>query len=591
MRHSISQLIELCSREDLKRVKWLFLLTLIMGVLEVAGLASVIPFLQLASQPDSFQDNTLASSFFSALDINGYTAQLVFTGWCVLIFLALSNMINAFSGWTIQRIGWTLSHQISMRLVTRYLAMPYEFFLNKEIAEITKSTVADVNNLVNNVLIASCKLLTSLAVIVLVITLLAIIQPVVALSSVLFFGFAFISIFFLKKTQISDLGRRQLIANTGRYTTFLDLLNGIKAIQSSNSHQYFFNRFDEPSNEYSMIQPKLFISSVLPKYLIETLVFGSIIMVIIHLTKNNQSFSDYLPLISLYAVAGYRLLPLINSAYTSAIQILSNYHVIDSIHKDYVYGDTRDSTVSTPLPYNEVLKLNNISFCYAGATRNAVDNISLTINKGSKVALVGTSGSGKSTLGSLLVGLIKPMSGVISIDGIERTNDHQSDWTDQVGYVPQDVFLFSGSVTENVCFGLPENQSDVVAACKIAQIHDHIVGNLSEGYASVVGDNGIRLSGGQRQRIGLARAIYRNPKLLLLDEATSALDTKTEKRIFEAIHAELSHLTLVVIAHRVSTVKTSDQIFVLEEGSLVAQGTFDELIGKSSLFQELSSYI
>ncbi|MCL4142239.1 UNVERIFIED_CONTAM: hypothetical protein GTU68_041375 [Idotea baltica] len=471
--------------------------------------------------------------------------------------------------------------------------MPYEFFLEKEVAEIIKSATADINSLINNVLIASCQLITNLVVVLLVIILLAAVQPVVALASFVFLSLSFFTIFLLRKSTISSLGKRQLKANTGRFTSFTDLLHGIKTIQSSNAHKYFYNRFDKPSFEYSNIQPKVFLNSTLPKYVIETLVFGSLILIVVYLTKSSNSLSDYLPFITLYVVAGYRLLPAINRAYVSATLILNHHHVIDPIHQDYAYAgnDAHSIRTTSSIVFENKLEINTVSFTYSGSESHAIKDVSLLIKKGSKVAFVGTSGSGKSTLGAIVVGLIQPDEGSVKIDDIERNKQHQSAWIDQIGYVPQDVFLYNGTVSDNVCFGLPVRPADVITACKIAQIHDHIVKKLPKGYDSMVGDSGIRLSGGQKQRIGIARAIYRNPELLLLDEATSALDTKTEKRIFDAINKELSEVTLVVIAHRVSTVKNSDLFLVFEEGTIVARGTFNELVENSELFKELCSYI
>lgn len=591
MRTSITKLIALCSKADLKRLRNLLFLTLAVGILEIAGIASIIPFLQLASSPDAIHGNKLASSLFSFLDITDYRSQLVFSGWCVLIFITLSNLIAAFSSWIIQKIGWTLSHTISIRIVKRYLSMPYEFYLQREIAELIKSTIDDINNLVTNVMIAACRFLTNLAVILVIVILLAVVDPVIALATLLLFAGAFSSIFLLRKNYISNLGRSRLRANSERYTSFVDLLNGIKTIQASNAQKYFYSRFNGPSQEHSLILPKLFMSGALPKYVIETLVFSLMILLVIYLTRSSQSFTDYLPVISLYAFAGYRLLPSINNAYVSATAILSHHHVIDSIYQDFMHGGTMEQGLGKSLPFLSNIEFENVTYHYANTTSSALNNISFSIKKGEKVAFVGTSGSGKSTLGAILVGLMNPTAGSVVIDKTKRSKSYASSWIDQIGYVPQEVFLYNATVTENVCFGLDVCQRDVVAACKIAQIHNHISEKLPDGYESLVGDKGIRLSGGQKQRIGLARALYRNPKLLLLDEATSALDTKTEKNIFNAIYKQYSDTTIVIIAHRVSTVKRCDKIVVLDEGELIAEGTFDELVTTSTLFRELSSYI
>ena len=591
MRQSIQKLLALCNAADIKRLKILFLLTLAVGLLEVAGIASVFPFLQLASNPESIDSNKFVNTLFAIIKITDPRNQLIFTGWCVLLFITLSNAIAAYSGWTIQKIGWTLSHTISIRIVDRYLNAPYEFYLERETAELIKSTTNDINNLVINVMISACRFLTKVAVIMIIILLLAVLEPMIALITLLFLSSSFLLVFLLRKNHVSNLGKAQLRANGERYTSFVDLLNGIKTIQSSGAQDYFHDRFDVPSKEFSSILPKLFVSGALPKYVIETFVFGSMILIIIYLTRSDQSFSTYLPVITLYAFAGYRLLPSLNSAYISATAILGHHHVIDTIYHDYKHGANTEKYSVNSLPFNNEIKFKNVSYKYKGSTGLALDKISFSFEKGQNIALVGTSGSGKSTLGTILAGLIDPTNGAVYVDDIERSKSHSKSWIDQIGYVPQEVFLYNATVKENVIFGLEEHTADVEKACRIAQIHTHIVEKLPKGYDSLVGDSGIKLSGGQKQRIGLARAIYRNPSLLLLDEATSALDIRTEKQIFDGIYEQLSKTTLVIIAHRVSTVRRCDKILVLDEGRLVTEGNYNDLINKSPLFKELNSFL
>lgn len=591
MIRSIKKLLLLCSSYDIRRLKILFALTVLVGLLEIAGIASIIPFLQLASNPESVESNQFINNTFGFFNITEYKSKLIFVGWFVLLFFTLSNITNAFSGWIIQKLGWQLSHTIATRIADTYLHLPYDIFIQREVADIIKSANADVNNLVNNVLIEGCRFFTNILVSITIIILLAIINPIVAVTSFLLVASAFTITFISRKRYISTLGKQQLEHNSRRYITFTDLLHGNRTIQSSNSHQYFFRRFESPSKLFSDIQPKLFLSGALPRYVIETVMFGTIILLIVYLASNYSNFNNFIPMITLYALAGYRLLPSINKAYVSATLVVSHYHAIDNIYEDFEHRRSVTNTSNKEINFNHKITFQNVHYRYPESNQFSLKGVTFNIEKGRNTAIVGTSGSGKTTLGNIIVGLLSPTSGELIVDEQLRDDENKTSWVNKIGYVPQEVFLFNGTVEENICFGQSLNKNNLVRASRIAQAHDFITNSLSDQYASIIGDSGIKLSGGQKQRIGLARAIYRNPDVLVLDEATSALDTKTEKLILDAIYSELTDTTLVIIAHRLSTVRNCDKLLLLDGGELVDEGNFEELLAKSELFKELCSYV
>jgi len=592
MLNSFFKLLYFCSDEDKRSLLKLLALTLLVGILEIAGIASILPFLNLASNPDSFESTTIISNIFGYFDLTSYQSRLMFAGLLILTIFTLSNIMTAMSGWIIQKLGWQLSHTISTRIADTYLHMPFESYMQKEAADLIKSAIADVNNLVNHVLIAGCRFFTSVFVSVAIITFLAVLQPKIAgLAFVLLTG-AFLLVFYLRRKSVSDLGKQQLVQNSLRFITFADLLNGNRTIKSSNAQGYFFTRFEKPSRLFSNIQPKLYLSGSLPRYVIETLVFGAIVLFIVFLAgSSHNGFNNAIPIITLFALAAYRLIPSINSAYVSAILVTTHHHVIDNIYNDFSRDIVNKPLQNRSVSFKDHIRLENVSYNYPSKSHFSVSNLHLEIEVGKCTAIVGTSGSGKTTVGCLLVGLLDPTSGSISIDGQLRTNEQKPEWIEKLGYVPQDVFIFNGTIEENIIFGLEKNEERLVMASKIAQSHGFITDTLSDQYKSIVGDNGTRLSGGQKQRIGLARAIYRQPDLLILDEATSALDTKTEKLILDALFNDLTDITIVIIAHRISTVKNCDKLILLDNGQLTCEGTFDELISESELFRELCSYV
>jgi len=322
---------------------------------------------------------------------------------------------------------------------------------------------------------------------------------------------------------------------------------------------------------------------------LEAIAFGGLLLVILYLMSQGGGFASSLPVVSLYAYAGYRLLPAFQQIYASFTQLRYAGPALDALHQEI---DTVESSIAksgnlTQISFNKVIKLNKVSYRYPNAKDFAVEDININIPVNSIVGFVGTTGSGKTTIVDLILSLLDTQKGYLSIDDQRITNHNKRSWQNLIGYVPQNIYLSDDSIAANIAFGVNFEDIDKQAlykSAKVANIYDFIINELPQGFDTVVGERGVRLSGGQLQRIGIARALYNNPQVLVFDEATSALDNLTEKSVMQSIDSMSHNITIIIIAHRLSTVRKCDQIYLLERGKVKASGNFDQLSKKSKDF-------
>lgn len=338
----------------------------------------------------------------------------------------------------------------------------------------------------------------------------------------------------------------------------------------------------------------------MPSFVMQAVVFGGMLLVVLYLIVTRGGLQEALPVISLYAVAGYRLLPTLQSAYKNLTTLRFNLPALESLHRD-VREFEQNSTAGQPMdngtPSNEPIKLANalelcdITFRYGGSDQPALRNLNLIVPACSTIALVGSTGSGKTTAVDVILGLLRPSEGRLLVDSLLITVHNMRAWQRSLGYVPQSIFLCDDSVAANIAFGISPakvDRSAVERAGRIANLHEFVTNELPQGYETQIGERGVRLSGGQRQRIGIARALYHDPEVIIFDEATSALDNVTEQVVMDAVYQLGSRKTIILIAHRLSTVRTCDRIFVLDHGRIVDAGTYDELLASSKTFRAMA---
>ena len=567
-----------------------------MAGLEFAGIASVLPFMHIAADPNSINESYWLNLAYTFLGFESHRAMLIFTGVSMLLLLMLANGFSAYTTWYQHKISWDTAHNISTRLLKSYLDRPYTFFLKNNTAELQSKIVLEVGQICSGVLIPLTDLVARILVIIVIFCLLLLVNTKLALIIVSVLGTAYGLVYLFRKSYLERLGNERMNANLNRFKSLVEALTGIKASRVYDAKDFFFKRFETASENHSRIQPQVQLVSIVPKYLIELLAFGGIIGVTIYLVATSGDLTSSLPILSLYAIAGYRLLPSLQRAFLAMTKLKHTFPVVDSLYEDLNYSasaETVNDERNQILHFENKIKFDQIKFSYEEADQVILTDIDLEIRKGEIVAFVGTTGSGKTTLIDLIVGLLQPDSGEVLIDDQPLNKTNTKSWQKQIGYVQQDVFLFDDTVKSNIAIGVEEDQIEeegVIRASKIANIHSFIQKEMKDGYDTEIGERGVRLSGGQQQRLGIARALYRNPSVLILDEATSALDGVTESKVIDSLKKYQDDLTMIIIAHRLSTVRHADCIYILEKGKIIGKGTYDLLINTNTIFREMVEF-
>jgi ABC-type multidrug transport system fused ATPase/permease subunit len=382
-------------------------------------------------------------------------------------------------------------------------------------------------------------------------------------------------------------------SDEARYKTSREALDGIKEIKIFGMEGFFAKRFKTESLRFVKAELIHKVIVQAPQFLLEGLAFGGLMAVVVYYLIQGDAPGDVVAIVSLYALAAYRLLPAFKQIFSSFAEARYNEPAIIMLLNDMssddmalAYATSKDKASS----FKKNILLESVYFAYSDRGQNIISDITLNINRNSVTALVGSTGAGKSTVLDLILGLIRPSSGQILIDGVELSDEGVKGWQSQIGYVPQHIYLIDESIKRNIAFGLHNDEIDLSKlkhAAKLAHISDFIENELPKGYETVVGERGVRLSGGQRQRLGIARALYMMPSIIILDEATSALDGKTEASINLAISDIACEVTVIMVTHRLSILKKCENIVLLDAGSIMDVGSYDELIERSELFTQL----
>ena len=527
----------------------------------------------------------------------------MFWGVITFILIVIGQSLKAFMQYSMLRFTSYRELSISSRLLSAHLRQPYEWFLTRHSSELVTRTLFDVEKVVSGILLPALSIIANLSVCVFMIILLLWVHPAAAATSVFIIGGLYATLFIVIRNYLQRIGRIRLEANKLRHKAAQDAFGSIRDIKLMGLEQPYVRRFRGPSNLYAHYAAVASILSQVPRFALEVIVFGGImIFVLILIGEGDGRVQTVLPVIGLYAFAGVWLFPALQQIYGGATSIRFNQPALDGIHESYsssVFKPPNNKAVNkqehlSELKFQKQIKLVDVDYSYPESSGQALASVSVIIEAGSTVGVAGRSGCGKTTLVDVIVGLLAPISGQMLVDGKTITGGELNLWQRQIGYVPQTVFLEDDTIARNIALSRGDNEIDgaaVVRAAKIADLHHFITTELPLGYQTPIGERGARLSGGQCQRIGIARALYADPQILVLDEATSALDNLTERSVMEGIASMPGAKTIIIVAHRVSTLKECDKVIFMNNGRCEAIGSYDELEADYAPFRELAQML
>lgn len=594
----IVELFTLLQPADRVRLFWLQVMIIVASLFEVAGVLSIGPFIALAMDPDKLNSVSMYGELFRLTGLESPREFLIFNGSAVLVILILGASLSMITNYRLLMFGERFGAELSSNLFKYYLSKNWLFHTSNHTGTLTNKIAGDcirvTKYFINPVLMINSRAIVALSLV----SLLFIMDPVAALSAsvmfVTFYGFLIV----ILRRRLFRIGEVTTDSYSRRFRALAEGLGGIKDVLALNRQEYFSDIFKQSALVGARAESQSSILGSLPKYAMELLAFGGMIAFILFIIiTSGNSLQAIMPSLAMYAFAGFKLMPAFQQIYASATSIRSNVASYISIR-----GDLLELSASGHEPINPInsigefpklatgLKFEKVSFSYPGQDKPAVKEIEIEIPARSIVGLVGPSGSGKSTLIDLTLGLIHPEDGQLLVDGRALKPEHAPQWRAQLGYVPQSIFLGDVSIKENVAFGLPYDQIDiekVKRACRHSHLEEFL-DSLPEGLETRIGERGVQLSGGQRQRIGIARALYMDPAILILDEATSALDGITEGSIMDSIQDISAERTVLIVAHRLSTVKLCDNIYFVKGGQVVDEGTYESLFERNPQFRRMA---
>jgi ATP-binding cassette, subfamily B, bacterial PglK len=588
----LKKIIDLLDKHERNRAVLLLWMIFVMALLDVIGVASIMPFIAVLADPQIVETNAILADIYQTTGFNNKQDFLFFLGVMVFLFLLVSLGFKALT--TYMQLNFTLMREYSIgrRLIKGYLHQPYTWFLNRNASDLGKNILSEVQMVVRDGMMPLMNLIAQSFIVVAILIMLLLVDSKLALTVFIVLGSVYGLILKLVNGYVSMIGSRRVEVNQERFKVVSEVFGAVKEVKVSGVEKVYVNRFEKPAKSYAKFLASAQVISQLPRYALDAIAFGGMLLVILYLMGLDGGISTALPIIALYTFAGYRLMPALQQIYGSLSQLRFAIPALNALHAELIglnEVEPIDNEFSE-IKLEQEIQLSNIQFSYPGAIKPTLKSLSLTIPACSTIGLIGHTGSGKTTIVDIILGLLEPQKGMFRVDGEVISAKKCRAWRKVIGYVPQQIQLIDNTIAANIAFGVEHvkiNQVEMERTAKIANLHEFVVNELPGGYSTIIGDHGVRLSGGQRQRIGIARALYNNPKVLILDEATSALDGLTEKSVMDAVNNLKHKVTIIIIAHRLSTVRQCDKIYLLKDGEVIDQGSYDDLNTSNKIFQQM----
>ena len=575
---------------------WLIVIMFLVAAAEIVGFSAVLLLLNVISAPDRIETDAALSYVYQRLGFTSTFEFQVALAIGVLGVVALGLTVKAVGTNAMTRYSAMRAFSISSRLLAAYLRHPYPWFLRHNSAELEKNVLGEIDGLIGRVLTPGLRLVASGVLAASIVCFLLLVDPLVTLFCGGILGLVYALIYLRVRGQLVRVGNDMKDALEARFLVAKEAMGGIKDVKVMGLEDVYVHSYSIAAHRAAKALTRMGLVTEMPRFILEAITFGTLIsMILLLLFRNGGNLTEIVPTLGVIALATMRLLPALQQIYFGVVTIRSAGPILDVIVADFAASPPPLTAIEpnvATMRLERKLELEKVSFVYETAERPTLHDVELTIPARTTVGIVGGTGAGKTTLVDLILGLLSPAAGAIKVDGTALTPGNLRSWQASIAYVPQSIFLTDDTIAANIAFGVPKDEIDmaaVEAAARVAALHDFVMSDLPLGYEARVGERGVRLSGGQRQRIGIARAMYRNPTLLIMDEATSALDNITEREVMEAVQRMRGDRTIILIAHRLSTVRACDTIFLMERGRLLAEGSYDELLATSEVFRRMVS--
>jgi ABC-type multidrug transport system fused ATPase/permease subunit len=569
----------LTAREQHRAVILLFMIFIGM-LLETLSVGMVIPAIALLTQGDVFQKYAALRPLFNVLG-NPSRTTLITCGMLTLVGVYLvKGVFLAGLYWKQTKLAHDIQVRLSQKLFATYMSQPYTFHLQHNSARLMHNVAGEVTGITGNAISPGIILITESTVLLGMCILMLALEPVggIVVGGVL--GTAAWGFHRLTRTHISHWGVIRQRHEGMRVLHLQQGLGGVKDVKLLGRENEFLQQYRFHNTESGRVTQYQAALQQIPRLWLELLAVSGLAILVISMIVQNRPLDAILPILTLFAAAAFRLMPSVNRILSAVQAIRFGVAGVDLIVSELNLALHESEGVGREIHIlNKAVELRNVSYSYQGAMIKSLTGVSLTIHRGESVGFIGASGAGKSTLVDIFLGLLSPDTGTVLLDGRDVKADMRN-WQNQIGYVPQAIFLTDDTLRRNIAFGIAEEKIDNAAirrAIQAAQLEGFVMG-LPEGTETVVGERGVRLSGGQRQRIGIARALYHDPEVLVLDEATSSLDTATERGVMDAVKALQGKKTIIIVAHRLSTVEHCDRLYRLDAGHIVEQGSPETMI-------------
>ena len=563
----------------------LMFMTLIGSFIELLGVSAIMPLVSVVTDNSIIETNAKYKLVADILNIHDAKTYVLVMALVLIIVYIIKNVYICLQYNFQYRFVYNNQRRMSKKMLEYYIRQDYLYHTATNVSVLQRNIASDVN-FCFDVVLNLLSFVNEATVVVVLVIYLSIVDFVSTISIALLLGlFLLAFVLFFKKYSVK-LGykTRTAAANQGKW--LLQSFAGIKEIKVMNKEDFFVKNYDTESKIYSEMRRKQSFVQIVPKPVMESVCICGLLGIMSAQIYFGANMAEFVPVLSVFAIAAFRMLPSMNKLSGCYSAIMYGQSALDNVYDDVIEMKSnevvrsKEETDNYEFEIKEKISVNSLTFKYPSGDENVVENASFSIEKLKSTALVGPSGAGKSTMADLILGVLTPNDGSIEVDGVD-ISEHMNAWHKKIGYIPQVIYLMDDTIRANVAFGVPKDQIDderVWQALKEAQL-DEFVREQPDGLDSEVGDRGVRISGGQRQRIGIARALYTNPEVLVLDEATSALDNETETAVMESIDALHGSRTMIIIAHRLTTIRNCDYIYEVKDKKVTLRDKTDVLSG------------